>query len=167
MRTRLARSMDTFAALDIVKERYPDTRYFGKVGIDEALARKVFAHAAQRNGGTTDGAMLLSVAVEDDDVPQAFFLGSLSRIYMFGDMLGASDTMLLGRKDCDPRALNLLLDDYLGWAFGNPRVFEAGLSWSDTVPGNEAIIAAYERRGFTLYSKSFRREADAAERIAA
>lgn len=164
---RPARSTDAFALLDIVKERYPETRYAGKVGIDEALARKIFAHAAQRNGGTNDGAMFLDVAVDGDDRPTAFMLGTLSRIYLFGDRLAASDLMLLGLADCSPRALNRLLDRYLVWAFGNPRVFEVALSWADSIPGNEAIIAAYKRRGFTLYSQSFRREADNAERIAA
>jgi len=161
-RIRPARSTDAMAIVSIIEDRLPDSRYAGIAQVDAMAARKLFAYAAQRHGGTNDGATFLMVAEDDEGEVEAFMLGSLARVYMVFDILAASDSFLLGRKECDPRAMPALLDAYIAWAEANPRVVEIGLSWADTIPGHEAIIHAYERRGFTLCSKAFRRATQAA-----
>lgn len=158
MRLRPARSIDAPALAALLEARLPDTRYAGVARVVPKIARQMFAQAAQRHGGTTDGATFLMIAESDAGEIEAFILGSLGRIYGVLDTLAATDHFLVGRKGCNPRAMNRLLDAYIGWADANPRVYEIGLSWADTVPDSEGIIAAYERRGFTLYSKAFRRE---------
>ena len=151
-------STDAFALVGILKERMPDTRYAGHCSIDELAARRMFAQAAQRHGGTTDGSFFLMVNERDDEI-DAFVLGSLGRIYFVFDKLGASDLFLLGRRSASPRVLMRLFDAYVEWAENNPRVYEIGASWADTIPGNDGIIAAFGRRGFQLCSQTFRREA--------
>lgn len=164
---RPARSVDAFALVEILQERHAETRYAGCVAIDEMIARKVFAHAAQRHGGHFEGATFLMVAESDARI-EAFMLGELTRIYMVGDRLAASDLFLIGRKDCDPRALPALVDRYIAWAEASPKVHEITLSWSDAVPGHEAVCALYERKGFTPCQRGYRRTVAAeAERAAA
>lgn len=152
---RPAKSSDAFAIVEIIEERYPETRYAGKVSIDAKAARQIMAQAVQRHGGTTEGATFLMVS-EREEVIEAFVLGGLQRVYMIGDKLAASDYFLMGRKDCDPRAMNGLIDAYLEWALGNPRVYEVGLSWSDAVPGTSAMNAVIERRGFAMCGTTYR-----------
>ncbi len=167
MKYRPARSVDAFALVEILQERHPETRYADTVAIDEVVARKVFAHAAQRHGGQHEGATFLQVAESDERI-EAFMLGELTRIYMVGDKLCATDLLLIGRKDCDPRALTPLVDAFLAWAEASPKVHEITLSWSDAVPGSEGVCALYERKGFTLCQRGYRRDArPTQERIAA
>ena len=154
---RPAKSIDAFALVDILKERYPEMRYAGQVAIDEVAARRLFAQAVQRHGGTTEGATFLMVS-EREGVIDAFMLGMLSRVYMIGDMLSASDVFLIGKRGCDPRAVTGLIDRYLEWADGNPRVYEVGLSHADTIPGSERIIDVFKRRGLTLCATTYRRD---------
>lgn len=153
---RPARAIDAPALVDILVERHPDTRYAGAVGIDEPVARKLFAAAVQRHGGAHDGATFLMVA-EDRKGIAGFMLASLSRVYMVGDMLASCDHYLIGRKDCPPRVLTRLFDAYFEWAEGNPKVYEVGASWADTIPGGEGFADFFERRGFSLIGQTFSR----------
>jgi hypothetical protein len=164
---RAAKSVDAFALADLLEQTYARSRYMGKVGFNHDIARKLFAMAAQRHGGTNDGATFLMVAEDSAGEIDAFMLGSLSRIYMVGEMLAASDVFLIGRQHCDPRAMSQLIDAYLAWADANPKVFEIGLSWADTVPGHERVTLGFERRGFALCGKTYRRETRIAQELAA
>lgn len=153
---RPAKSSDAFALTDLLLARHQDTRYAGAVGIDAAIARKTFAYAAQRHGGTHDGAMFLAVD-EDAKRIRAFVMGSLSRVYLVGDKLASSDQFLLGRKGCPERVLVRLFDAYVEWAASNPNVYEIGASWADTIPGSKGFAKLYARRGFTLIGETYSR----------
>lgn len=153
---RPAKSSDAFAIVAIIEDRYPETRYAGKVAIDARLARQIMAQAVQRHGGTTEGSTFLMVSENGEEVIEAFVLGGLQRVYMIGDKLAASDYFLMGKKGCDPRAMQRLIDAYLEWAGSNPRVYEIGLSWSDAIPGTDAMNAVFERRGFELCGTTYR-----------
>lgn len=156
---RQARAIEAPILIAILQQRHEESRYAGKVAIVPDIARKLFAYAAQRHGGTNDGSTFLAVAEGPSRGIEGFVMGALSRVYMVGDMLAASDNFLIGWKDCDPRALDALLDAYIAWGDANPKVFEIGLSHADTIPGTERIIAKFERRGFVRFHQSFRREA--------
>lgn len=140
----------------ILVDRLPDTRYHGHVKIEQPLARKMLANAVHRHNGTTDGATFVMVAEGDEGI-DAFVFGVLNRVYHVGDMLCAQDVFLIGRKDCDPRALSGLLAAYMDWGLSNPRVFEVFASWIDTIPGAERMGAAYRRKGFTKCGEIWRR----------
>lgn len=155
---RPAKSVDAWELADIVVDGCARSRYTGVANVDQKLARQMFAQAVQRHGGTTEGSTLLLVNERDGQI-DAFIFGTLGRIYTVCDRLASSDVFLLGREGCDPRALRRLFDAYVEWAEANPRVYEIGASWADTIPGGEAITKFYERRGFTLCAKTYRREA--------
>lgn len=157
MRLRPARSIDAPAIADLLSMRVADTCYAGRDEVDLPFARKMFAFAAQRHGHTNDGGMFLMVAEDESGSIAAFCMGSLGRVYGVGKKLAASDNYLLGRRDCPPRVLVNLFELYVGWATANPRVIEIGASWSDAVPGSEAMSTVFERRGFTPCAQSYRR----------
>lgn len=153
---RPGKAADAFGIVDVLQERHAETRYAVDVPIDPQAARKLFAQAAQRHGGQHEGSTFLMVSEANGEI-EAFMLGQLSRVYMIGEKLCASDCFLIGRKRARPRILLQLLDRYIAWAEGNPKVYEIGLSWADSIPGNEGIIDVYERRGFELCARTFRR----------
>lgn len=155
---RPANSVDAFALTELLQQTYAQSRYFGEVGFNHEIARRLFAQSAQRHGGTNDGATFLLVSERDGTI-EAFILGALQRIYMVLDGLCASDVFLIAGPDANPRAMQRLIDGYIDWAEANPKVYEIGLSWADTVPGSEIVTAAFERRGFKLCAKTYRRTA--------
>ena len=147
MKLRPARFTDAPMLAQILAERQADSRYAGVVEVDEPYARKLIAAAIGRHGGTTEGATFVMVAADENDVPRAFVLGALSRIYGVGNKLGASDTYLVGRKDVSAFVLDQLFDAYFAWADANPRVYEIGGSWSNAIPGSRRFAASFRRRG--------------------
>ena len=156
MKIRPARSIDALAIAELLAARVADTCYAGRDEVDVAYARKMFAFAAQRHGGTNEGGMFLMVAEDDAGEIAGFMMGSLGRVYGVGKLLCATDNYLLGRRDCPPRVLVNLFELYVGWASANPKVIEIGASWSDAVAGSHAMAHVFERRGFTLCSQTYR-----------
>lgn len=155
---RPAKSVDAFALVSILQERHPETRYAVDVPIDEPIARKFLASCVQRHGGQTEGSTFIMVHEDAEGQPDAFVLGILARVYAIGTRLAASDVFLLGRKSANTRVLMRLLDRYIAWADANPRVYEIGVSWADSIPGNNGLIPALKRRGFSMHAQSFRRD---------
>lgn len=160
---RPAKAADAFALADLLQARHKDTRYHGEVAIDAAIARKLFAFSAQRHGGTNDGATFLLVD-EDAKGIRAFILAGLSRVYLVGDKLASCDQFLLGRKGCPERVLVRLFDEYVAWAAANPRVYEIGASWANTIPGSESFAKVFARRGFSRIGETWGRVEAAEER---
>lgn len=159
---RPARAIDAPALIAMLDECREKSRYAAMGSIDRDVARKFFCYGVQRHGGTTDGSTFLMVAENGEGVIEAFVYGVLSRIYAVGTRLGANDQFLIARRkaraDVKLRAMNALIDAYLDWADGNPKVCEVALSHSDTVPGSEALTEVFKRRGFVPYHQAWRRE---------
>lgn len=162
MKIRPARSVDAPAIAALLAARVVDTCYAGVDEVDVPFARKMFAYAAQRHGNTNEGGMFLMVAEDESGDVAAFCMGSLGRVYGVGKRLCATDNYLLGRAGCPPRVLVNLFDAYVQWASTNPRVIEIGASWSDAIPGSQAMEHVFERRGFIACAHTYRRKVGAA-----
>jgi hypothetical protein len=157
---RPGKSIDAAALADIVIDGCARSRYAGHVDVEPKLARQLFAQAAMKHGFQHDGGMFLMVNESDGEI-DAFMLGTLGRIYIVGDMLAASDVFLLGREGCDPYALRRLFSAYIEWAQENPKVFEIGASWADTIPGAQRSASLFRSKGFTLCGETWRRPVQA------
>lgn len=155
---RPARHMDAFALVDILVERQKDSRYAGRVAVDEPYARKFLSSLIQRHGGTNEGGSFVMVSEDSAGQVEAFVAGALDRIYMIGDRLGAQDVFLIGRKGCPPRALTRLFDEYVAWAASNPKVLEIGASHGDVIEGGDAFGPYFERAGFIKCGTLYRRD---------
>lgn len=157
---RPARSTDAPVLTELLCERYEESRYVEVGNVDRVIARKLFAQAAQRHGGTNDGAYFLMVSEDPDGDVEVYLLGALTRTYIIGDRLSATDLLLISRKDASPRrvavAIDKLIEAFVSWADANPKVCEKVLSWSDTIPGTDKIMRVFEKHGFTEFSRSFR-----------
>lgn len=153
---RPAKTTDVFALADIIEAGCARSRYAGVVQVDKKIARQMLAQAVQRHGGSTEGATFVMVN-ECDDRVDAFIFASLNRIYGVGDLFGSCDHYLLGLEDCDSRALSRLFHAYVQWAESIPRIYEIGASWADTIPETHVITRMFERNGFTLCGKQYRR----------
>lgn len=158
MHIRAARMIETPALVGILLERHPETIYAAHgVDIDEPLARKIIAHHIQRSDGTNDGGAFVRVAVDENDEPQAFVMGFLSRVYMVGDKLQAVDCFLIGRKDVSASVLDQLFDQYVSWAMDNPKVYDVQATWTDILPQTDRFDAVYRRKGFAQCGAVYRR----------
>lgn len=158
---RVGKAMDAPELTALLSRTCDVSRYGGAVSVDPAIARKLFAQAAMKHGFIHDGGMFLMVSEDETGAIDMFILGALSRIYMVCDMLAASDLFLVHRDGAkpNPRALVDLVDAYLAWADSNPKVYEIGLSWSDTLPGAERLTNLFKRRGFQRCGETWRRDA--------
>lgn len=156
MLLRRAQSVEAPELVKIIVERHADSRYAGVCGVDEVIARKILAHAIHRHGGTNEGAAFVEVAVDEDSGQiEAFVLGSLGRVYGFGDKLASSDDMLIGRAHVSPFVLDRLFARYVNWAIANPKVIEIGATWNTSIGGSERFGAVFERRGFTKIGETW------------
>lgn len=155
---RPAKTTDVWALADIIEAGCARSRYAGAVIVDKKIARTLLAQAVQRHGGSTEGSTFLMVN-ECDDRIDAFLFASLGRIYGVCDLFASCDHYLLGLPDCDARALGRLFRAYVAWAEAIPRVYEIGASWADTIPETETITRLFERQGFALCGKQYRRDA--------
>lgn len=158
---RPAKFIDAPAIEALIRSTHEKSKYAGRCGIStKALEQLVMGLIAGMNQNGPQGTHV-AVNVEDGKVV-GFVAGTLSRLYNIGDRLGASDVFLIneGRMAASLQ----LIDSYIAWARANPKVLEIGLSWSDTIPGAERLVAVAARKGFVRNGESFVMALDAAER---
>ena len=157
---RPGKAVDAPVLAQLLSETCDVSRYAGAVSVDISIARKLFAQAAMKHGFSHEGGMLLMVNEDVNGEIDMFILGALSRIYVVCDMLAASDLFLIARPGSkpNPRAMTALVDAYLEWADNNPKVYEVGLSWSDTLPGADRLVSLFARRGFQRCGETWRRD---------
>lgn len=164
---RPAKHSDIFPLGAILEASCARSRYAGLGAVDMKAARTMLAMGLQRHGGTTEGGTFLMVHETDGKV-DAFVLASIGRIYGVLDIYCTNDHYLLGLEDCAPRALAKLFRAYVEWAERIPRVYEIGASWADTIsPDGRGVTRMFERAGFTLCGKQYRRERVQSMEIAA
>lgn len=92
--------------------------------------------------------------------------GVLDRVYHIGDRLTANDVYLYVRPTARAAHSLQLIDAYLRWATGNPKVIEIKLSWTDALPGAARIGELYGRKGFHRIGEIYEMRLDALEEAA-
>lgn len=153
---RPAKSVDAFSLTDLLGELHGVTIYKG-LELDAAYARKLFAQFAQRHGGSHDGATCLFVH-ERKGVIGGFVAGMLDRVYHVGEDLWATDVFIHVKAGEPASTVRDLLNAYVEWAEGNPRVFEVRLSASYATEDGKRVCAVFERMGFEECGRTYRRE---------
>ncbi len=157
---------DIPALAKLVRASHERSKYAGRTGInDKALETMLMGLVAGQN---QSGPQSTHVSVyEKAGEVTGFVAGSLSRVYSIGEKLVASDHFLINEKASLTTTMRLL-DAYIDWARNNPKVIEIGLSWSDALPGAEAVAQLYKRKGFHKVGEQFEIRLDlAAEKEAA
>lgn len=129
------------------------------IGVHEAAARNLIRDCMIRHGRTNEGGTLLNV-VEVNGELRGFMLGSLQRVYLIGDRLEAVDVFLYCAPNAPARAAERLIDEYIAWATGNPKVADTILSFT-YAGGIKAgkLARIYERKGFAKRGEIWKRAA--------
>ncbi len=159
------------AALDIpfvegmIRDVYAASKYHGRVEISDKTMRELLLGAVAGQNQFGPQASYFRIAEERGE-PVGFMLGILDRVYHIGTKLRANDVFLCVRPGARIGHTLRLIDGYVEWATGNPKVIEVVLSWTDTAPGAGRIGEIYERKGFTKTGEIYELRRDE-ERIAA
>jgi hypothetical protein len=160
---RAATSSDLARLFALVTEMHGRSEFAGRgIDLSPQLVRSFLFDGVRKHGGDHAGSTLLNV-VEFRGVVEAFMFGLLQPVYLVCRQLEAVDFWLYATKRAPKIAPNVLIDSYLAWANGNPRVRDVLLSWTDVVGVDGAKLAKlYERKGFRRRGEIFVRSHDLA-----
>lgn len=146
---RPAKFVDIPRMVDLLCTAHAESKYAARMGVSRKAAHTLLQQAVQRHGGQHEGGTLVMVAEKGGEV-EGLMVGTLNRVYFIGDKLEAQDVFLFVTPQADKRDASRLLDAYLEWADGNPKVdFEdVKLSHTDALPGAERVAKLYAKKGF-------------------
>lgn len=143
----------------LIRAQHARSKYADRCRIAEpALQHLVTAMIAQQGQIGPQGSCVL--VAEYGGEPVAFIAGILDRVYQIGSKLTAQDLFFINEKGGVGDTLRLL-DGYIAWARAIRAVLEIVVSWSDTLPGAEAVAKLYARKGFTKSGEIFEIRTDA------
>lgn len=146
---RPARFADIPRLVDLLCMAHAASKYADRVGVSRKAAQALLQQAVQRHGGQHEGGSLVMVHERGGDL-EGLFVGVLDRVYHIGDKLQANDMYLFVTPKAAKLAASRLLDAYVAWADGNPKVDreDVKLSFTNALPGAERVESLYEKKGF-------------------
>ena len=132
---------------DILEWASRQTHYYPDAEIDEKYAKSLLMQSIQRQG-TNCGSTHFMVTTSAGKV-EGFMIGILDRIYHVGNRLEANDFYLICSQKAQYKAFEKLVDDYILWAEGNPKVATTKVSWTNALGVRKKWIERfYRRKGF-------------------
>lgn len=162
---RRATFADAPALMELIRRQHARSKYAGRCEIAEPqLQHLVAGMIAQQNQIGPQGSCI--IVAEENGEPVAFIAGVLDRVYQIGKKLAAQDLFFVNEGGTVGDTLKLL-DEYLAWARGIRAVLEIKVSWTDTLPGAEAVAKLYQRKGFAKCGEVYEIKTDAQAQEAA
>lgn len=158
---RDAKFQDVPELLAMLREMQAASKYAGRVEVVDKVAEALLMGLIAGQRQTGPQASFCAVAEQDGIV--GFMAGVLDRVYHIGDRLVANDAYLYVRPKARAAHSLRLIDAYIRWATGNPKVIEVKLSWTDVLPGAERIGELYGRKGFHKIGEIYEMRLDAPE----
>lgn len=135
--------------LDLMVTAHARSIYADVDEIDRDYTRQMFIRAMHFNGHSKAGATLFNVSEKDGKI-EGYFFGLLDRVYQIGKKLSAVDVHFYLSPDADPRDAIRLLDAFIEWCDGNPKVIEIRIGESNAFGDPDPRFASLlERKGFT------------------
>jgi hypothetical protein len=150
----------------MIGEMLQQSKYAGRVNIVGKDMRGLLLGMCQGQNRPGTGGTFLRVAVKGDKIV-GFMAGVLQAVYFVGDKLSAEDVFLYVRPKAGATWPSRLIDEYVQWAWNNPKVVEVKLSYTDAIPGAEGIGKLYERKGFSPIGAIYDRVTDVPAEAAA
>ena len=153
---RRAHTSDIPRLVELVTEMHGESEFAARgVPLSLPLVRSFVFRGIRNHGGKHEGSTLFNV-IEFRGQVEAFMLGLLQPVYCVCDGLESQDFWLYASRRAPKLSAARLVDAYLEWAVGNPRVVDIGLSWTDVVGVDGRKIAKlYERKGFRKRGEIF------------
>jgi hypothetical protein len=152
---RTAKPADMIELLNLMEAAHARSVYAGVDEIDRDYTRQMFTRAMHFNGHSNAGAVLFLISEKDGKI-EGYFFGLLDRVYQIGKKLAATDVHFYLSADADPRDAIRIIDAYLEWCEGNPKVVEVRIGESNAFGEPDPRFAALlERKGFTKAATVF------------
>lgn len=145
---------------ELLREMYAASKYAGRVAISDKAMRDLLMHCVQFQRKPGPAGTNFDV-IEAFGRVCGFMIGQLDRVYHIGNKLMAQDMFLYVSPGGPASAAPRLIESYIAWASGNPKVLEILCSWNDTMPGAERLAPLLIRKGFTKTGEIFERRTDA------
>lgn len=152
-------ALDINATVDLLAEFYAASHYArtGAAAIDRAYAKELLLTSLFYQGKATEGATWFEVSERDGKIV-GLMLARLTRVYVIGDRLMASDVLFVvnrqaGLADAPTLALNML-----GWARSVPLCVEARCGTTAVIGDPERAGQMYSRLGMQRYGSLWRME---------
>lgn len=158
---RTAVPADVMAIIALIEAAHARSIYADVDKIDVEYTRKFYTRAMHFNGHSNHNATLFLVS-ERDGVIGGYFFGFLDRLYNIGHKLSATDVHFYLAPDADQHDMLRLLNKFIEWAEGNPKVVEIRIGESNLFGEPDGRFAALlERKGFskaaTVFTKGIAR----------
>lgn len=158
MTIRRASHTDMNRLYELVEELHAASEYPAReIDLSPRAVRELFQAALAHNGHTGSGGTLLNL-YEKDGKAVGFMLGGLQRVYHICNRLEAQDFFLYCSPEAPARASSQLLDAFIEWALGNPKVADIVLSSNDVAGADpEKLGKMFARKGFTKRGEIWKR----------
>lgn len=156
---RDAKFADIPGIVSLLRDAYQKTHYArsGIASIDEKEAKRLLVNAIQRHGGENGGACFVQVS-ETNGVIAGFILGTLTRVYVIGDMLMGSDLFWLAAPNVDPADPMKLMRNMVEWAKSSPYCVEVTCATTAIMQDPEKAGVIMKRLGFEPHGRIWRIE---------
>ena len=158
---RPAKFADIPAMAGMLDEMFQQSIYVGHDEPDMKVAKGLLMHALQRHG--SPGYSGTNVMVADvGGKAEAMLVGVTDRVYHIGHMMTATDLYYYASPRAGARAAIALIDNFLDWAEGHPKVVEICLGATNAVGDYHRTELLYRRKGLeqtgVMYGKMIMRK---------
>jgi hypothetical protein len=155
MTIRTAKPADVMELLALMELAHARSIYAGVDVIDRDYTRTMFTRAMHFNGHSNANATLFLVAEHNGKI-EGYFFGLLDRVYQIGKKLAATDVHFYLSDAADARDAIRIIDAYLEWCEGNPKVVEIRIGESNAFGEPDPRFSALlERKGFSKAATVF------------
>lgn len=155
-RLRPATFSDIPALADLLEATHGRSRLHA-LPFSETRAKALLMQAAQRHGGTAEGATFLAVAEREGRI-EGFILGTLTAYYHVLDALEATDLFWITDPKAHPWTAARLLRAFHRWADANEKVVVIRQGVTDVVSGEpERVEPLMRRRGMQVSGAIYER----------
>lgn len=157
---RNAKAADTMAVIRLMQEAHRRSAYAKAGNVHVERAKVFLARCVHFHGNTGPGSTFYLVSHLEDGTLTGFFIGTVSPVYVVGDMLEAQDIHLYLSGAADPKDFPRFIQAFERWATANEDVIEITLSTSNFIAHAlewEQVKRYYERRGYDATNAVFKR----------
>lgn len=145
---RPARFADIPRLWALIEEMFLKSIYVGYDEPDMKVAKGLLMQAIQRHGQKGAGGTNCMVFEHDGQV-EGFMFSVLDRVYHIGNLLTATDFYTYATDRAPARAGIALVDDFLAWCEGNPKVVEICLGATNAVGDYNRTALLFKRKGLS------------------